>query len=91
MKQPCVKYGTTRDYILGLEAVLPDGRLITTGVRTRKGVRRPDGSLIKFDGNAAVLLNNKLEPIGTRIFGPVGREVRYAGFMKIVSLAPEVV
>ena len=60
-------------------------------VRTRKGVRRPDGSLIRFDGNAAVMLNANLQPIGTRIFGPVGREVRYAGFMKIVSLAPEVV
>jgi len=59
-------------------------------VRTAKGVRRPDGSLIRFDGNAAVLLNNKLEPIGTRIFGPVTRELRTEKFMKIVSLAPEV-
>jgi large subunit ribosomal protein L14 len=59
-------------------------------VRTRKGVRRPDGSLIRFDTNAAVLLNNKLEPIGTRIFGPVTRELRSEKFMKIVSLAPEV-
>ena len=59
-------------------------------VRTAKGVRRPDGSLIRFDGNAAVLLNNKLEPIGTRIFGPVTRELRSEKFMKIVSLAPEV-
>ena len=59
-------------------------------VRTAKGVRRPDGSLIKFDGNAAVLLNNKMEPIGTRIFGPVTRELRTERFMKIVSLAPEV-
>jgi len=59
-------------------------------VRTAKGVRRPDGSLIKFDGNAAVLLNSKLEPIGTRIFGPVTRELRNEKFMKIVSLAPEV-
>lgn len=59
-------------------------------VRTAKGVRRPDGSLIKFDGNAAVLLNNKLEPIGTRIFGPVTRELRSERFMKIVPLAPEV-
>ena len=56
----------------------------------RQGVRRPDGSLIKFDGNAAVLLNNKFEPIGTRIFGPVTRELRTERFMKIVSLAPEV-
>ena len=59
-------------------------------VRTRKGVRRPDGSLIRFDGNAAVLLNNKLEPIGTRIFGPGARELRGERFMKIISLAPEV-
>ena len=59
-------------------------------VRTAKGVRRVDGSLLKFDDNAAVLLNNKLEPIGTRIFGPVTRELRNARFMKIVSLAPEV-
>lgn len=59
-------------------------------VRTRKGVRRPDGSLIKFDGNAAVLLNNNLQPIGTRIFGPVTRELRSEKFMRIVSLAPEV-
>ena len=59
-------------------------------VRTRKGVRRPDGSLVRFDGNAAVLLNNKQEPIGTRIFGPVTRELRSEKFMKIVSLAPEV-
>ena len=59
-------------------------------VRTAKGVRRPDGALIKFDGNAAVILNNKLEPIGTRIFGPVTRELRSEKFMKIVSLAPEV-
>ncbi|THB66874.1 MAG: 50S ribosomal protein L14 [Gammaproteobacteria bacterium] len=59
-------------------------------VRTRKGVRRPDGSVIRFDSNAAVLLNAKLEPIGTRIFGPVTRELRTKQFMKIVSLAPEV-
>ena len=59
-------------------------------VRTRKGVRRPDGSLIRFDGNAAVLLNANLQPIGTRIFGPVTRELRGDRFMKIISLAPEV-
>jgi len=59
-------------------------------VRTRKGVRRQDGSLIRFDGNAAVLLNNQLQPIGTRIFGPVTRELRGERFMKIISLAPEV-
>ena len=59
-------------------------------VRTRKGVRRPDGSVIRFDGNAAVLLDKQLQPIGTRIFGPVTRELRNDRFMRIVSLAPEV-
>jgi large subunit ribosomal protein L14 len=59
-------------------------------VRTKKGVRRPDGSLIRFDSNAAVILNDNLQPIGTRIFGPVTRELRNEKFMKIVSLAPEV-
>ncbi|ORU90171.1 MAG: 50S ribosomal protein L14 [Cycloclasticus sp. symbiont of Poecilosclerida sp. M] len=60
-------------------------------VRTRKGVRRPDGSIIRFDGNAAVLLNAQHQPIGTRIFGPVTRELRNEKFMKIISLAPEVI
>ncbi len=60
-------------------------------VRTRKGVRRPDGSIIRFDGNAAVLLNANHQPIGTRIFGPVTRELRNEKFMKIISLAPEVI
>ena len=59
-------------------------------VRTRKGVRRRDGSVIRFDGNAAVLLNSQLQPVGTRIFGPVTRELRTGNFMKIISLAPEV-
>ncbi len=59
-------------------------------VRTKKGVRRTDGSLIKFDDNAAVLLNNQDAPVGTRIFGPVTRELRSEKFMKIISLAPEV-
>lgn len=59
-------------------------------VRTRKGVRRNDGSLIRFDRNAAVLLNNQFQPIGTRIFGPVTRELRTERFMRIISLAPEV-
>ena len=67
------------------------GQVMTAVVaRTRFGVRRPDGSIIRFDGNAAVLLNNKQEPIGTRSFGPVTRELRNDKFMKIVSLAPEV-
>jgi len=60
-------------------------------VRTAKGVRRGDGSLVRFDSNAVVLLTAKLEPIGTRIFGPVTRELRTERFMKIVSLAPEVI
>ena len=59
-------------------------------VRTAKGVRRNDGSLIRFDGNAAVILDSRLEPVGTRIFGPVTRELRSKKFMKIISLAPEV-
>jgi len=59
-------------------------------VRTRHGVRRPDGSLIRFDHNAAVLLNEQKQPVGTRIFGPVTRELRSEQFMRIISLAPEV-
>jgi large subunit ribosomal protein L14 len=59
-------------------------------VRTAQGLRRPDGSLIRFDRNAAVLINNNKEPIGTRIFGPVPRELRARQHMKIISLAPEV-
>ncbi len=59
-------------------------------VRTRKGVRRSDGSVVRFDTNAAVLLNPQLQPVGTRIFGPVTRELRSEKFMKIISLAPEV-
>jgi len=59
-------------------------------VRTKKEIQRENGSLIRFDENAAVILDNKLEPVGTRIFGPISREVRYRNFMKIVSLAPEV-
>ena len=68
------------------------GQVITAVVvRTKKGVRRPDGSLIKFDENAAVLLNAQDAPIGTRIFGPVTRELSGEKFMKIISLAPEVI
>ena len=59
-------------------------------VRTKKGVRRSDGSLIRFDDNAAILLNNQEAPIGTRVFGPVTRELRTEKFMRIISLAPEV-
>ena len=60
-------------------------------VRTKRGVRRPDGTLIRFDGNAAVLLDGKREPIGTRVFGPVTRELRAINYLKIISLAPEVI
>ncbi|MDR0716924.1 MAG: 50S ribosomal protein L14 [Azoarcus sp.] len=91
------RYATVGDIIkVTVKDAAPRGRVKkgdiynAVVVRTAKGVRRPDGSLIKFDGNAAVLLNNKLEPIGTRIFGPVTRELRSERFMKIVSLAPEV-
>lgn len=59
-------------------------------VRTKKGVRRVDGSVVRFDSNAVILLNNQLQPIGTRVFGPVPRELRNEKFMKIISLAPEV-
>jgi len=59
-------------------------------VRTRKGVRRSDGSVIRFDGNAAIILNANLQPVGTRIFGPVTRELRGEKYMKVISLAPEV-
>jgi large subunit ribosomal protein L14 len=91
------RYASIGDVIkVTVKAAAPRGRVKkgeiynAVVVRTAKGVRRQDGSLIKFDGNAAVLLNNKLEPIGTRIFGPVTRELRSERFMKIVSLAPEV-
>jgi large subunit ribosomal protein L14 len=59
-------------------------------VRTKQGIRRPDGSVIRFDENAVVLLNAQLQPIGTRVFGPITRELRGENFMKIISLAPEV-
>jgi len=91
------RYATIGDIIkVSIKDAAPRGRVkkgdvySAVVVRTAKGVRRPDGSLVKFDNNAAVLLNNKLEPIGTRIFGPVTRELRNDKFMKIVSLAPEV-
>ena len=91
------RYASVGDTIVAsVKEAIPRGRVkkgeiySAVVVRTAKGVRRQDGSLIKFDGNAAVLLNAKLEPIGTRIFGPVTRELRTERFMKIVSLAPEV-
>jgi large subunit ribosomal protein L14 len=91
------RYASIGDVIkVAVKVAVPRGRVKkgeiynAVVVRTAKGVRRQDGSLVKFDGNAAVLLNSKLEPIGTRIFGPVTRELRTERFMKIVSLAPEV-
>ena len=92
------RYASIGDVIkVSVKSAAPRGRVKkgdiynAVVVRTAKGVRRPDGSLIKFDSNAAVLLNAKLEPIGTRIIGPVTRELRTEKFMKIVSLAPEVI
>lgn len=91
------RYATVGDIIkVTVKEAIPRGKvrkgqvLKAVVVRTRKGVRRPDGSIIRFDGNAAVLLNNQDAPIGTRIFGPVTRELRNEKFMKIISLAPEV-
>ena len=91
------RYATVGDVIVvSIKEAIPRGKvkkgdvMKAVVVRVRKDIRRPDGSVIRFDGNAAVLLNNKLEPIGTRIFGPVTRELRTERFMKIVSLAPEV-
>jgi large subunit ribosomal protein L14 len=91
------KYASVGDIIVvSVKEAIPRGRVKkgdvrkAVVVRTAKEVRREDGSAIRFDGNAAVILNNNLEPVGTRIFGPVVRELRGKNFMKIVSLAPEV-
>lgn len=91
------RYAGVGDIIkVSIKEALPRGRVKKGDVynalivRTKKGVRRSDGSILRFDSNAAVLLNNKLEPIGTRVFGPIARELRGDRFMKIVSLAPEV-
>ncbi len=91
------RYARIGDIIkVSVKDALPRGKvkkgdvLNAVVVRTRKGVRRADGSVIRFDGNAVVLLNNQLQPLATRIFGPVTRELRNAMFMKIISLAPEV-
>ena len=92
------RYARVGDLIkVTVKEAIPRGRvkkgqvMTAVVVRTRKGVRRADGSLIKFDDNAAVLLNAQEAPIGTRIFGPVTRELRGEKFMKIISLAPEVI
>ncbi|MDH5369258.1 MAG: 50S ribosomal protein L14 [Gammaproteobacteria bacterium] len=91
------RYAAIGDLIkVSIKEAIPRGKVkkgdvyTAVVVRTRKGVRRSDGSLIRFDGNAAVLLNANNQPIGTRIFGPVTRELRSENFMKIISLAPEV-
>ena len=91
------RYADVGDIIVvSVKEAIPRGRvkkgevLKAVVVRTAKGVRRDDGAIVRFDTNAAVLLTPKLEPIGTRIFGPVTRELRTERFMKIVSLAPEV-
>ncbi len=92
------KYASVGDIIVvSVKEAIPRGKvkkgdvLKAVIVRTAKEIRRPDGSSIRFDTNAAVLVNNQSEPIGTRIFGPVTRELRSRGHMKIVSLAPEVI
>jgi large subunit ribosomal protein L14 len=91
------KYASIGDIIVvSVKEAIPRGRvkkgqvMMAVVVRTATGVRRPDGSVIRFDRNAAVLVNPQGEPIGTRIFGPVTRELRAKKHMKIVSLAPEV-
>ena len=91
------RYASVGDVIVAsVKKALPTGKvkkgkvIKAVVVRTKKEIQRENGSLIRFDDNAAVILDDKKEPIGTRIFGPVSRETRYAGFMKIVSLAPEV-
>ncbi len=104
-KVACIKVlgGTGRRYarigdviVVAVKEAIPGGRVKkgdvqrAVVVRTKKELKRPDGSAIRFDENAAVLINRQGEPIGTRIFGPVTRELRTKGFMKIISLAPEV-
>ncbi len=91
------KYAGVGDIIVvSVKEAIPRGRvkkgdvMKAIVVRTAKDVKRPDGSVIRFDKNAAVLINNQKEPIGTRIFGPVPRELRARNHMKIISLAPEV-
>ena len=91
------KYAGVGDIIVvSVKEAIPRGRvkkgdvMKAVVVRTAKDIKRPDGSVIRFDTNAAVLINNQSEPVGTRIFGPVTRELRTERFMKIVSLAPEV-
>ncbi len=91
------KYASVGDVIVvSVKEAIPRGRvkkgdvMKAIVVRTSKDIRRPDGTVIRFDRNAAVLINNQFEPVGTRIFGPVPRELRAKKHMKIISLAPEV-
>ncbi|MGB6976375.1 MAG: 50S ribosomal protein L14 [Gammaproteobacteria bacterium] len=91
------RYASIGDLIVvSVKEAIPRGKVkkgeVLKGVvvRTRKGIRRQDGSVVRFDSNAVVLLNNQGEAIGTRIFGPVTRELRLKNFMRIISLAPEV-
>lgn len=91
------RYATIGDVVVvSVKEALPNAKvkkgdvLKAVVVRTKKEIRRPDGSYIRFDDNSAVLINNQQEPVGTRIFGPVARELRAKKFMKIISLAPEV-
>ncbi len=91
------RYASVGDVIVvSVKEAIPRGRVKkgevrrAVVVRVKKGMNRPDGSTIRFDENAAVLIDNQKEPVGTRIFGPVARELRGRGFMKIISLAPEV-
>ncbi|MEN2982576.1 MAG: 50S ribosomal protein L14 [Thermus sp.] len=97
LKGSNAKYATVGDVIVAsVKEAIPRGAVKegdvvkAVVVRTKKEVKRPDGSAIRFDDNAAVIINNQLEPRGTRVFGPVARELREKGFMKIISLAPEV-
>lgn len=98
LKGSNTRYAGVGDIIVGVvKEALPhmqvkDGEVVqAVVVRTVKAIRRKDGSYVKFDDNAAVLINKELNPRGTRVFGPVARELRDSGFMKIISLAPEVV
>lgn len=104
-KVQCIKVlgGSKRKYarigdiiVVSVKEAIPDGNVKkgtvvkAVVVRTKKESRRADGTYIRFDQNAVVILNNQMEPVGTRIFGPVARELRWKEFMKIISLAPEV-
>ena len=91
------RYATVGDIIVvSVQDAMPESKvkkgdvLKAVVVRTRKEIHRPDGTYLRFDDNSAVLINNQLEPLGTRVFGPVARELRAKKFMKIISLAPEV-